>query len=499
MDLLTYQLPRGLFDIAATRELEQLAAAQLPSHALMQRAGRSAAQLALALAPHARRVWIACGPGNNGGDGLEAAMHLQQWGKVPVVTWLGDEAKAPPDALFSLARARSVGVEFSAQAPTDLDPSDLCIDALLGIGSTRSLQGRLAELAQQLNASAAPVLALDLPSGLDADTGAFLGQEAASIAAETKAPISAVLAQYTLTFLTLKPGLFTAQGRDACGQVWLDDLAVHDAAVTCSATLLGAPRPRMRPHASHKGSFGDVAIVGGTKGMTGAALLGARAALHNGAGRVYVALLDAHAMQVDAAQPELMFRDFGTLECKGMTVVCGCGAGDEVRAALPRVLANPSALVLDADALNAIARETQLQSLLTARGRRGRVTVLTPHPLEAARLLGCSAAQVQAQRLHSAQQLAHRFDCTVVLKGSGTVVAAPGQTPAINPTGNARLATAGTGDVLAGMIGAALASGLPAFSAACEAVYQHGALADQWPANVPLTAGQMSTSGWYRD
>jgi hydroxyethylthiazole kinase-like uncharacterized protein yjeF len=471
--------------------LEQFAAARLPPHALMQRAGLAVARLALALAPHAQRVWIACGPGNNGGDGLEAAMHLQQWGKACVVTWLGDEASAPRDALLSLARARAAGVEFSAQAPTDLDQNDLCIDALLGIGSTRALQGRLAELAQQLNASAAPVLALDLPSGLDGDTGDFSGADITCATPENKRLISAVQARYTLTLLSLKPGLFTGQGRDAAGEVWFDDLAVDDATLPCTATLLGLPAARTRLHASHKGSFGDVAIVGGAKGMTGAALLAASAALHGGAGRVYVALLDPSGITADTGQPELMFRDFNTVDFKGMTLVCGCGGGDEVRAMLPRMLSHPSALVLDADALNAIARETQLQTLLISRGQRGRVTVLTPHPLEAARLLGCSAAQVQVNRLRAAQQLADHFFCTVVLKGSGTVIAAAGQTPAINPTGNARLATAGTGDVLAGMIGATLASGLPAFSAACEAVYRHGALADRWPEGVPLTASQI--------
>ena len=492
MERITAQQPHRLFDTAATRELEQIAAAQLLPHALMQRAGLGVARLALALAPHARRVWIACGPGNNGGDGLEAAVHLKLWGKDPVVTWLGGEASSPPDALLSMARARAAGVEFSAAAPTDLDSNDLCIDALLGIGSTRALQGRLADLAQQLNVSAAPILAVDLPSGLDADTGDYSGADAACAAPEAKASMTAVQARYTLTLLTLKPGLFTAQGRDAAGEVWFDDLAVDDTALPCTATLLGLSAARTRLHASHKGSYGDVAIIGGAKGMTGAALLAASAALHGGAGRVYVALLDPDGISVDVAQPELMFRDFNRLDFGSMTLVCGCGGGDEIRAALPRLLAHPSALVLDADALNAIAQETQLQTLLRSRGQRGRITVLTPHPLEAARLLACNTALVQTNRLGAAKKLANLFQCTVVLKGSGTVIAAPGQNPSINPTGNARLATAGTGDVLAGLIGASLASGLPALSAACEAAYQHGALADRWPEGVPLTASRLA-------
>ncbi len=493
MEHISGQQSHRLFNTAATRALEQLTAAQFPPHVLMQRAGLAVARLALALAPHARKVWIACGPGNNGGDGLEAAMHLQQWRKAPLVTWLGDEASAPADALLSLARARAAGVEFLAHAPSDLDQNDLCIDALLGIGSTRALQGHMAELTKQLNASAAAVLAVDVPTGLDGDTGDFSGADSEGATHENALSGLAVRARDTLTLLTLKPGLFTGNGRDTAGEVWFDDLAVDDASVACTATLLGLPVGRTRLHASHKGSFGDVALIGGAAGMTGAALLAASAALHAGAGRVYVALLDRNGITVDTAQPELMFRDFNNLDLKGMTVLCGCGGGEEVRAALPRVLAQPSALVLDADALNAIAKDEQLQTLLRSRGHRGRTTVLTPHPLEASRLLACNTFDVQVNRLRAAQKLADHFHCTVVLKGSGTVIAAPGLTPAINPTGNARLATAGTGDVLAGMIGAGLASGLPAFSAACAAVYRHGALADSWPVGIPLTASRLAT------
>jgi hydroxyethylthiazole kinase-like uncharacterized protein yjeF len=171
-----------------------------------------------------------------------------------------------------------------------------------------------------------------------------------------------------------------------------------------------------------------------------------------------------------------------------MTVACGCGGGEAVRAVLPKVLSTALALVLDADALNAIAADTQLQSLLQARSRRKRATVLTPHPLEAARLLGCTTVQVQANRLNASADLAQRFDCVVVLKGSGTVIVAPRGTPLINPTGNARLATAGTGDVLAGMIAAQLAAGIPAFDAAAGAVYAHGKAADDWQRDRPLTA-----------
>jgi hydroxyethylthiazole kinase-like uncharacterized protein yjeF len=228
--------------------------------------------------------------------------------------------------------------------------------------------------------------------------------------------------------------------------------------------------------------------------MTGAALLAASAALHAGAGRVFIALLDGGSLNVDTRQPELMFRPVDGLDFSAMTVVCGCGGGDAVRTVLSKILSTSAQVVIDADAINAIANDIQLQTLLTTRSQRGAASVLTPHPLEAARVLACSAADVQRDRLAAAGQLAQRFACTVVLKGSGTVIAAPNQTPVINPTGNARLATAGTGDVLAGLIGARLAAGRDAFDAAWQAVYQHGLAADEWPDNQTLTAGALTQS-----
>jgi ADP-dependent NAD(P)H-hydrate dehydratase / NAD(P)H-hydrate epimerase len=226
--------------------------------------------------------------------------------------------------------------------------------------------------------------------------------------------------------------------------------------------------------------------------MAGAALLAASGALHGGAGRVYVGLLDSGMIGVDTAQPELMMRPWDSLDLGAMSVACGCGGGDAIRAVLPKVLSTAHALVIDADALNAIASDTQLQSLLQARARRRRVTVLTPHPLEAARLLGCSAAQVQADRLAASRGLVQRFGCVVVLKGSGTIVAAPQGVPMINHTGNAQLATAGTGDVLAGFIAARVAQVDDAFMAAAGAVYEHGLAADRWSEGSALTASALA-------
>jgi ADP-dependent NAD(P)H-hydrate dehydratase / NAD(P)H-hydrate epimerase len=482
-----------LHDTAATRAIEQAAAAALPPHTLMQRAGLAAARLACALAPHAQTIWVACGPGNNGGDGFEAAMHLQRWGHRPVVTFCGDEAHLPPDAAASLARARIAGVAFASHPPAQCD---LAIDALLGIGAARPLTSPMSDWLLHMHARAHTVLSIDLPSGLHADTGCYADTHFAAQLIASRATSHWADGLFCLSLLTLKPGLFTAQGKDAAGQVWWDDLGVAAAPSSSTALLLGADRTTLpaRPHASHKGSYGDVAIVGGAPGMTGAALLAASAALHAGAGRVFVCLLDGGSMAVDPTQPELMFRPLATLDLRSSTVVCGCGGGDAVRSALPQVLSQAPRLVLDADTLNAIASDAALQTLLIARAARKHATVLTPHPLEAARLLNSTAAQVQANRLQAAQQLAERFQCTVVLKGAGSIIAAPGEVPCINASGNAGLATAGTGDVLAGMLGARMASGAAALGAACAAVHAHGLLADRWPAGQSLTASTLAAA-----
>jgi hydroxyethylthiazole kinase-like uncharacterized protein yjeF len=497
MRIISSALSEPLHGVAATRELEQLAAAGLPPHTLMQRAGLSVARLALALAPHARRIWIACGPGNNGGDGFEAAMHLHRWGKNVTLTWTGPppgKTGQPPDAQASRERALAAGVPMAAAPPEGFD---FCIDALLGIGGTldpaRQGTALMLEWLARMQASGVPQLAIDVPTGLDSDTGAF------------NLELAAAPEIFTLSLLTLKPGLFTANGRDRAGQVWFDGLGTVPAAAPApEAWLLGADHVQhatrqASPHASHKGSFGDVAVLGGESTvhshMAGAALLAAQAALHGGAGRVYVALLGKPALSTDPQQPELMFRGPEALDLAQQVVVCGCGGGDAVRAVLPKVLSGAPRLVLDADALNAIAGDTQLQTQLAARHHRGYATVLTPHPLEAARLAGTSAKEVQADRLASARQLAERFQCVVVLKGSGTVIAAPGQASAINSSGNALLATAGTGDVLAGMLGARMAGGLEAFEAACSAVFAHGRMADEWPAGgQALTASALATT-----
>lgn len=497
-----------LFDVAATRRIEHLAASTLPPHTLMQRAGLSVAKLAMAVAPHARCIWIACGPGNNGGDGFEAATHLHQWGKKVVVTWTATDKNAlPPDAQAAYQKAVAAGVTLTDGPPQNFD---FCIDALLGIGGTfdpaREGTTRMLQWLHLMAQSAAPCLAVDLPSGLNADTGVYEGTKSAIHSGAAPIGFYCPGARFTLALLTLKPGFFMAEGRDNAGQLWFDDLGANlTATEPPSARLLGADGciQQQRLHSSHKGSYGDVAILGGesrpSSHMAGAALLAASAALHAGAGRVFVALLGDSAISINPLQPDLMFRSPDALDLLTQVVVCGCGGGDAVKGVLPKVLSVAKRLVLDADALNAIANDTQLQSLLKARAARdkhGFATVLTPHPLEAARLLQTTTAVVQSDRLQAAAKLAEVYQAVVVLKGSGSVIAATGQTSCINASGNALLATAGTGDVLAGIIGARLAGGLTAFDAAASAVFAHGLAADEWLRTRPaetLTASALAT------
>ena len=468
-----------LHGVAASREIERLTQATLPAHSLMRRAGHSVSRLARAIAPHGRHAWIACGPGNNGGDGFEAALQLQRLGWQVSLTWTGS-GHEPVDAQAARGRALKAGLEIAAQPPQDFD---IAVDALLGLGGDLSAhRAGTAAMAQWLtlmHGRGRPVVAVDLPTGLNGDTG----QGGLHIQAKGE--------RHTLSLLTLKPGLFTAVGRDQAGQIWFDPLGADLQAVPATAELIGASdlpstHKARESHASHKGSFGDVVVIGGVQtsqgtSMAGAALLAARAALHAGAGRVYVSLLGHCDLRADLVQPELMFRPLTRLSDlpAGASIVCGCGGGSEVASVLSLALASTGPLVLDADALNAIAEHGHLRRQLQRRPSQC-PTVLTPHPLEAARLLGCTARQVQDDRLQAAQTLAAQLGGTVVLKGSGSVIAAASRRPQINPTGNALLATAGTGDVLAGMIGAALARGLSAWEAARLSVHRHGASADAW-------------------
>ena len=503
--------------MAQTRQLEAAAAALTSGpQTLMESAGLAIAKLAMAIQPFANCHWIFCGPGNNGGDGLEAATHLHAWGqKVQVILWQ-PHSKRPTDSEKALKKVQSLAIAIQDHLPLpgELQANDLIIDALLGVGirekafsrSSPELapQPRLEDWITDIYAYGPIVLAVDIPSGLNANTGNFQDEHLKNLS---------IRATHTLQLLNAKPGCFTAHGRDACGTLWLENLGTEALQEnTQSAALLNhQPKPSIpRLHASHKGSFGDVAVVGGESlnvrgmGMTGAVDLAASAALHAGAGRVMTCFLSGESAEPTPQQPasefalyhnpvlpEIMPRSFKALHLSSGVVVCGCGGGIAVQKVLPQILQESTQLVLDADALNAISQDLGLQELLKQRSTRNQTTIITPHPLEAARLLNTDTHHVQQDRMKAAQSLAKLFDCTVVLKGSGTVIAQTSHTPVINPTGNARLATAGTGDVLAGVVGARLAQGLSAFDAACAAVFEHGQAADLFE-GASLTAGTLA-------
>lgn len=444
---------------------------------LMERAGRAAADF-VGERFGGGPVLVCAGPGNNGGDGFVTARELHRAGIPVVVRFDADPTRLPPDAAAALASCRAAGADFCREAPARRFA--LVVDALFGIGLARPIDGACAALIGRINAFPGPVLALDLPSGLDGDTGGVLG--------------CAVRASHTLSFIGGKPGLFTLDGPDHAGEVTVDNLGLDLAALP--GALLGlddfASALRQRPRNSHKGQFGSLAVIGGAPGMTGAALLAARAGLMLGAGRVFGGLLQSLA--VDTGQPELMLRSPDAALAAATAAVVGPGLGDSDAAlgVLRRAVDADFPLLLDADALNLVAKRPVLAAHVA---RRAAPTLLTPHPAEAARLLAVATEAVQADRVAAALDLARRFRAHVALKGCGTVVADPDGRWRINATGNPGLASAGSGDVLAGIGGALLAQGWPAHAALCAAVHLHGAAADERVAAgdgpVGLAAGEL--------
>lgn len=486
-----------LYDVAAIRRIEAAAMASLPAFELMSRAGAAAAAWLAHHAP-AGPLLLLAGPGNNGGDALVAATRLHQAGRQ-VQVWLAAEPdRLPADAGRAWLEARAAGVTLHAVPESACHgtlppfPPDTCalVDGLFGIGLNRAADGFTALWIAHLAESRLPVFALDIPSGLFADTGAG-------------AP--AVRALRTLTFIGAKPGLLTLDGRDCAGEVDIAPLGLfyppaQPACATANVPASFAAALPARRHATNKGTFGSLAVIGGGIGMTGAPLLGARAAQHLGAGRVHIAFLAQPAPLLDPVHPELMLHPIAEVELTNMSALVigpGMGTGTAARKQLAQLLqasaaaAEPPALVLDADALNLLAADPALAAML---GGGPPVRVMTPHPLEAARLCGISVAEIQRDRLAAARSLAAQWQAVVVLKGSGTVIASPPDAGgsvslSINPTGNAGLATAGTGDVLAGMIGALLAQGMPALQAAQAAVWLHGRAADHLVAQGTGPAG----------
>src|SRR5262245_1562608 len=375
------------------RRIESLAhsAAGLPR--LMESAGLAAAELARDLnADGGKSVLVLAGPGNNGGDALVAARHLKQWWHRVSLVFTGQRSKLSADAAAAFDAWTASGGEVLSDPPRGaLRTFGLIVDGLFGVGLERDISAGYAELIAAVNASAVPVLALDVPSGLHADSGRVLG--------------SAVQARHTITFIALKPGLLTLDGPDLCGELHVEGLGLNVEALlapkgrTIASAVERAVLPPRRLN-SHKGTFGSVGVVGGAEGMTGAALLAARAALELGSGRVYAGFLGPDAPRLDFAQPELMLRSaqdvlaMEALEC----LVLGPGLSQSHAAmhCVEQALARDVALVIDADALNLIGAHSGLQD--SCRARRA-ATVITPHPAEAGRLAGVSTGEIQNDRV----------------------------------------------------------------------------------------------------
>ncbi|WP_292037768.1 NAD(P)H-hydrate dehydratase [Massilia sp. UBA6681] len=477
-----------LYTVAQLREIERAAYAELEPGTLMRRAGEAAAKYALELLGDKRDlpVLLLAGPGNNGGDALEMAAVLADAGVDATVLYPPGQRETSDEAASAHERARDGTVGFIDMLPPGAQWG-LVVDGLFGIGLTRPIEGEYRALVASLDDVRCPILALDVPSGLDADTGAVIGPDGI-----------AVRATHTITFLGDKPGLHTADGRDHAGQVRVEPLGVAPNLLPAPAARLGsadsfAQHLSGRRHNTHKGSFGDVAVIGGAHGMAGAPVLAARGALFAGAGRTFVAMIDP-GPGYDSVQPEIMFRLADEFEFDKRTLVIGPGMGGSASAMrlLARALDSDSPLVIDADAITLIGASPDLLKRLA---QRSSPAVLTPHPLEAARLLGMMAPGIQADRLAAAREIAVRSNAAVILKGSGSVIARPDGTIFINPTGNAGLATAGSGDVLAGICGALLAQGWPAWEAAAGSAWIHGTAADLLVAHgvgpIGMTAGEL--------
>lgn len=489
--------PLPVWSESALRRIELNAAAALRPHTLMQRAGHGVVALLRARFPHKRRVLVLCGPGNNGGDGLAAASMMAKQGMEVEVLLVacGDVTQwmigsRPADWRWALDQAQGSGVGVRAWGATDSETlfqwAELVIDALVGLGLNRAPEGELSVAIAALQRARAPVLAVDLPSGLSADTGT--------------APGLCVRADVTLTLLGLKPGVLTGPFAPTCGELWLDtldcrpeDLKGSDLAPTARLVDRDSALAVLPPlhAAAHKGQRGDVRVFGGSSGMAGAALLCARASLAMGAGRVFAALFDPAAPALDPLSPELMLRRPAALVLQAQAAglngagcnVFGPGAGSAPDAlnALEALINVDGPLVIDADGLNLLAAAARDGPLWRALRTRTHPAWLTPHPREAARLLQLDTAQVQANRLGAAAELVATSHAHCVLKGAGSVIATTTGELWINPTGNGLLATAGTGDVLAGALAAFLArthAPHAELAAAQAAVWLHGAAAD---------------------
>lgn len=467
-------LPATLYTAEQCRVLDRTAIEQfgIPGFRLMQRAGHAVWAVIEQRWPALERITVLCGAGNNGGDGLVVAGLAFQAGLRVQLLVLGEsfESRLQGEALDAWEWVRSLGLQAEGWQPGTEFSGDLVVDALLGIGLSGEVRGDAALLIGQVNRTALPVVAVDIPSGLCADTGAVLG--------------CAVRADLTLTFIALKQGLLTHEGVDYTGELLFDGLLLpeevyEEVPVSAFRTDTDDLRELMppRPRASHKGRFGHLLVVGGDVGMGGAAVMAAQAALRTGAGLVTLATREEHRLPALARAPEVMCQgvedgeDLEPLLARADALVIGPGLGQSEwgRGLLEAALAGNRPMLLDADALNLVARwETPLPTV---------PWVLTPHPGEAARLLEVGTDEIQANRFEQVGELQSRYGGTVVLKGAGSLTC-DGDVIHLCSAGNPGMATAGMGDMLSGVIGALLAQGLAPVDAARIGVLVHARAAD---------------------
>lgn len=464
------------------QNLEMRAANQLGADTLMKRAGAAAAELIMKRLEDAgveqRRVTLLVGPGNNGGDALACACELREKGAVVNVVLPGGRRPTSALALAQLERWTQAG-GTTYDDPYMTEKADCVVDGLFGTGLAKPITGDYLDAVLWFNERQALKVSLDIPSGLNPVTGHWTGS------------YPGCSADVTITFLCVKSGLYMCEGADAAGEIVLNEL---DVSVPLSPlSVIGTDefprvlRPRVKN--SHKGDYGSVAVIGGTDGMIGASILAARAALISGAGRVTLECRAEHAPHVDMVYPEIMFatKPVNLEDFDAIVLGCGLGTSAEAKARVIEALNCQKPLILDADALNIIAADIKLQDMVLARRAP---TVLTPHPGEAARLLRRDTAGVTADRVAACRELAVQTGAIVVLKGAGTVISMRSSRTWINPTGSPMLATAGSGDVLAGMIGAMFAQGYDMVESVLAAVYFHGLSAEGLEAG--FTAGEIA-------
>ena len=513
---LSPRAPRtGVWSLVTAAEMQALDRATiegrgLPAELLMEAAGRSLVEPALGLwrsAPRrSRPLRAVCGGGNNGGDGLVCVRHLHAEGLAVEAILVGDPERLPEAAAVNWRRLVAVGAPHRVARPDEdwsrlLDETSVAVDALFGTGLRRPVEGRRAALIDALRCARAGglrVLSVDLPSGIEADTGAILG--------------TGVEADGTVTISAPKIGLTQEPGRSHAGDVWVARVGIDDPEpdrlprAECWGPAAAAAHLPERPKAGHKGSFGHVLVIAGSPGKTGAAALAARGALRSGAGLVTVATprgleSELAGLCIEAMSASLATGTSGVFDGSSEkdlqelaeardVVALGPGLGREPETgALARAFSASveRPLVIDADGLFAFSGA--LESLQDRRAP----TVLTPHPGEAARLLDCDSAGVNGDRLGAARRLAQRSGSVVVLKGAGTVVAEASGRALVIPTGGPLLATGGTGDVLTGVVAALLGSGMSAFEAAGLAAWWHGAAADRRTADRGVAFGLLAS------